>query len=52
MTVAKLAVEGYANRMARSHDALCEMDGLLRDIREQEVPDRPYTFIQTPCYLR
>ena len=31
--------------MARSHDASCEMDWLTRDIREQQVPNRHYTFI-------
>jgi phosphotriesterase-related protein len=39
MTVAKLAVDGYPDPMAPSHDASCEMDWLPRDIREQEVPN-------------
>lgn len=45
MTVAKLAVEGYADRMVLSQDASCEMDWLPRDIREQAAPNWHYTFI-------
>jgi phosphotriesterase-related protein len=44
-TVAKLAAEGYADRMMLAHDASCHIDWFPPGVREQMAPNWHYAFI-------
>jgi phosphotriesterase-related protein len=44
-TVAKLAEEGFSDRMVLSHDASCHIDWFPPGVRETVAPDWHYTFI-------
>lgn len=44
--IAKLAAEGYADRMMLAHDASCHIDWFPAGVREQVAPNWHYTFIQ------
>ena len=45
-TVAKLAAEGYADRMVLAHDSSCHIDWFPAGVREQVAPNWHYSFIQ------